>query len=494
MVSFQNALILAITGAYLLFILGVGWYAARRTVDTSEDFYVASRTFGTIVLLFALYATNMTAVTMIGAPGLTYQSGVSSMGFFTGLWILLSPIVLMTVGYRIWIAGKRFGHTTPGEFFDHRWESSYLGIIASIILIFWSIPVIQTGVMGAGISFEALTDGLVPFWLGALVIVAVVAVYVLVGGMRATGYTNTIQGSIFIAFLLILFVWIPLRLGGFVDASTATAQIQDGFFVNRAGFPLYTPRAWFSFGIIVVLSVIVLPWLFQRVLTAKNMDNLKRTGMLYPIAILAAWVPAVMIGFWGVAAMPDVENPDFILPLMIEEFLPFWVLGFALVGILAAIMSSFDGIVQTLSTMFTVDFALKFYEDLSEKHEVHLTRIFVVFILAAAYLAAVFTEETIIGTGIIFLQGFAGVFVPLTAALYWAGSTEESVAVGLLVGFFGFWGFELGILPEGLMFGFLPFIPVLVIQVVSMVLVALVTSPPSQERIEAYEKVFPDRW
>lgn len=493
MVSFQNSLILGLTFAYLLFILGIGVYAARRSTQTSEDFFVASRTFGTVVLFFALYATNMTAITMIGAPGFTYQAGVGSMGFFTGLWIMLSPVLLMTVGYRIWLAGKRFGHVTPGDFFDHRWESSYLGIVASAILLFWTIPVIQTAVQGAGIAFEAITDGLVPLWLGALITVSVVGLYVLVGGMRATGWTNTVQGAVFIVFLIALFVWLPTRLGGFVEASTAVRAIQDGFYLNRAGFPLMAPKTWFSFGIVVVMSVIILPWLFQRLLTARAAESLKKTAMLYPVAILAAWIPAVMIGFWGVAVMPDVGNPDFILPLLVEEYLPFWVLGFALIGILAAIMSSIDGIIQTLSTMFTVDFVREYYE-LTDEREVFLTRVFIVLVIAAAYLAAVTTGQTIIGTGILFLQGFGGVFVPLVSALYWRGSTEEAVLVGLLVGFFGLWGFQLGVLPGSLTFGFLPFIPILIVQVVVMAVVARVTAPPSEGRIRAYESAFPDRW
>lgn len=223
------------------------------------------------------------------------------------------------------------------------------------------------------------------------------------------------------------------------------------------------------------------------------MENLKKTGLLYPIAILLAWVPAVMIGYWGIAVMPDLENPDFILPLMVEANLPFWVLGLALVGILAAIMSSIDGIILTLSTMFTVDFARK-YLDLSEKREVLLTRVFIVLVIAASYASAILTDETIIGTGIVFLQGFAGVFIPLVAALYWESSTEESILVGLLIGFFGLWGFQLGILPGSLSFGFLPMAPVLIGQIIGMVLVAQLTTRPSKERIAEYKQAFPDRW
>ncbi|MFT4964163.1 MAG: SSS family solute:Na+ symporter, partial [Halobacteriales archaeon] len=53
--------VLGTVGAYLLVILGIGEYARRQTRPDTEDYFMASRSFGTIVLLFALLATNMTA-------------------------------------------------------------------------------------------------------------------------------------------------------------------------------------------------------------------------------------------------------------------------------------------------------------------------------------------------------------------------------------------------------------------------------------------------
>lgn len=223
MISTSNAIILGITAVYLLLVILVGAAASRITGNSREDFLMASRSFGTVVLLFALFATNMTSVVMIGAPGLAYSTGVSAYGFFVSLFAFLFPVFLMTFGYRIWIVGKEFGHITPGQIFNHRWEANNLGLLVMAIFTIWTIPYILVGVQGGGIVFESLTGGMIPYWLGALVTIVVTGLYVYPGGMRGTGWTNTFQGMVFMTILLAFFIYIPIRIGGFGAATDAVA-------------------------------------------------------------------------------------------------------------------------------------------------------------------------------------------------------------------------------------------------------------------------------
>jgi len=334
MVSTANLIILGITGFYLLIVLGIGQFASRVTGSDREDFLMADRSFNTIVLLAALFATNMTAVVMIGAPGLAYGAGAGAYGFFVSLFAFLFPVFIMTIGYRIWLVGKRFEHITPGQILNHRWNAKYLGLVLLALFTVWTIPYVLVGVQGAGITLEAITNGLVPYWAGALVTLAVVAFYVYQGGMRGTGWTNTFQGAVFILFLLAIFIWIPLRLGGFDEATQAVAEINNGVFLNRGGIPPFGPKAWFSQGLIVAFGAFVYPHLFIRYMTANSIKTLKNTSVLYPVAVLLVWTPAAIIGFWGIAQFPNLANPDFILPTMVGELLPVWAIGFALAGIL----------------------------------------------------------------------------------------------------------------------------------------------------------------
>jgi SSS family solute:Na+ symporter len=492
MVTTNDFLILAITGAYFLLVLGVGQLAARTTQASREDFLVADRSFNTVVLLFALFATNMTAVVMIGAPGLAYGTGAGSYGFFVSLFAFLFPVFIMTIGYRIWLAGKEFGHITPGQVLNHRWDAKYLGLLTTVLFTVWTVPYILVGVQGGGITIETLTGGLIPYWAGALVVLIVVAAYVYQGGMRGTGWTNTFQGAVFMLFLLAMFLLIPLRLGGFDAATGAVASIGDGAFLNRAGIPPFGSRTWFSQALIVALGAFVYPHLVIRYMTAKSITTLKNTALLYPIAVILVWVPAIMIGFWGIAQLPDLANPDFVLPTMVAQSLPPWAIGFALAAILAALMSSIDGQVLTLSTLFSED-VIREFVDLEEQREVRYTRIFLVVILIAAYVGALLTRETVIDTATFAFSGYALMFFPIVSAFYWKRSTKEGAYAGLLWGFVFIWAFELGLVPMNLTFGFLPFIPVLASQLIVMTAVNLATSA-SEAPASVYERLFENVW
>jgi SSS family solute:Na+ symporter len=488
--SFDLALILGIVAVYLVLVLGIGSYAARRTGDSREDYLMASRSFGTLVLIAALFATNMSAVTMIGAPGLSYNIGPSAFGYFVGLFPFIFSVLIMTAGRRIWLAGKKFGHITPAQIVNHRWNSRYLGVLVTGLFTFWTIPYLLVGVQGAGIVFEALTDGVIPYWAGGLIIVAIVFTYVYSGGMRGTGWTNAFQGTVLLSILLAFVVLIPLRLGGFSAATEATLQLAPEL-VNRSDIPPLQPREYFSVGILVSIETFILPHLFIRYMTSRSMKQLNRTAVVYPIVITLSWVPAVLIGFWGVGQLPNLASPDFVLPTLIQQNFPPWVVGLALAGILAAMMSTLDGQSLTLGTMFTEDI-LRPFTSISERVEVLTTRGFILLLLLLAWVGAQFTRESVIDTTIFAFTGYALMFFPIMGALYSERMNKYASGAGLLVGFLGHWAFQLGVIPQTFTFGFLQFIPVLVVQLIVMVIVALMTPKPPEERINEYDELFSD--
>jgi SSS family solute:Na+ symporter len=177
---------------------------------------------------------------------------------------------------------------------------------------------------------------------------------------------------------------------------------------------------------------------------------------------------------------------------MDAQSLPPWAIGFALAAILAALMSSIDGQVLTLSTLFSED-VIREFVDLEEQREVRYTRIFLVVILIAAYVGALLTRETVIDTATFAFSGYALMFFPIVSAFYWKRSTKEGAYAGLLWGFVFIWAFELGLVSMNLTFGFLPFIPVLASQLIVMTAVNLATSA-SEAPASVYERLFENVW
>ena len=489
-----QAIVLLTTVAYLGFVVGIGEYARRRTAGTREGFFMASRSFGTVVLFFALLATNMTSFVLLGAPGLAYEAGIGAFGYIVGLPTLVLPLLFGTVGYRFWLAGRRFGHITPGQLFAHRLGSSRLGVYVMGLMTFWTVPYLLLAAIGSGIAFDVLTDGTVPYWLGAAVPLVVVFLYVTAGGMRATGWTNVFQGLVFMLFLWGLLVVLAAQFGGPREATTATAGAAPEH-LTREGPPQFETRTWISFALVISINAIMYPHIFRRLMTALDATAIRRLLVLYPLGLLVTWTPAVLIGFWGRGQVPGLTGTDVdtILPVLVAEHTPPVLAGVALAGVLAAIMSSLDAQTLSVSTMLSQDLFSE-HTAVSERSEIRATRGLIAAILGVTFLLALRQPDTIVGIAEFAFSGYALLFFPLVVSLYWRRATSAAAWVGLTWGFAGLLAFQVGVVPAWLTFGFMPFVPLAVSQVLVTVAVGLVTEPPRAEIVAEYFELYDRSW
>lgn len=482
----------AIVLGYLAIIVGIGEYARRRTRFDPEDYFMASRSFGTIVLLFALLATNMTAFIMIGIPGLVYRAGVGAYGWGS-VFFLVFPVVFATVGYRLWLTGKKFGHITPGDIFNHRYDAKHLGTGVMLIMTFWTIPYILLGAQGAGLAFNGLTGGLVPYWAGALLIILIVFFYVNTGGMRGTAWTNTFQGAVMIVFLWLLLVALGARLGGFVGATAATMNVAPELATRP---PVFTWQYYASWIVVFAVNTIMNPHMMQRILPGFSVETLKRVAVLYPIGLMLVWIPPAILGFWGRGQIPGMEGAasDNILPALVGANFGPILAGLALAGILAALMSSIDGQTLSLSNLFERDLVGTYMPDVSANREVWLGRVFATVILAIIYILALLRVAAITDIAEVAFTGYALLFLPLMIGFYWRRANAAAAWIGIVVGFAGLWAFHLGWLPSAWTFGFTPVVPLIIVQAILVGLIPYVTAQPPAERVEEYFDLFEGIW
>lgn len=129
------AIQMGIIVGYLVFALLIGVVAYRLTDRTAEDYYLASRSFGTVVLLFTVFATLLSAFTFFGGPNEAYFEGpewLLVMGLMDGI---LFAVLWYVIGYKQWLIGQRGGYMTLGEMLGDRFGSRRLrGLVAAISL------------------------------------------------------------------------------------------------------------------------------------------------------------------------------------------------------------------------------------------------------------------------------------------------------------------------------------------------------------------------
>ena len=412
-------------GVYLAVVLYIGIFAFRRQRGHgAEDFFLAGRSLGSFVFLFSLFGTHMTAFAILGSSGHAFRNGIVTYGLMASSSALVVPLLLLYLGTRLWRIGKRFGFLTPVQIFRDRWECGHTGTLIFVVQAALLVPYVIIGVMGGGTTLEAISGGLVPYWLGGLVVALVVMSYVFFGGMRGTAWVNTFQTILFLSFGAIAVAVISRGMGGFsaavekLLASPATAPL-----LTRERMP---PLVFFSYTFLP-LSAIAFPHISIFCLTARKVEQFKRTVIFYPLCLLAIWLPCVLLGVLA-NAVPEIPAGarDDVLLRLLHLYSPAWLSGILGAGIMAAVMAS-DSQILALSTMFTED-VFAYYghtERFGEAAQVNTGRAFVIILTAVAYLIALQTPVGIfeLATQYAF-AGFAAMSPLIVAALYWRGSTK----------------------------------------------------------------------
>ena len=528
---------------YLASVLYIGIFAFRRSAqrNKAEDYFLAGRSLGVVVFLLSLFGTNMTAFALLGSSGHAFSNGIVTYGLMASSSALIVPLSLFFIGTRMWALGKKYGFMTPVQMFRDRWECGHIGTVITIVQAVLLIPYIIIGVMGGGTTMNAISGGRIPFWVGGAIVAMVVMSYVFFGGMRGTAWVNAFQTTLFLLFGAIALGVIGAGIGGFGKAvnELASSPATAALLTRERVSPLY----FFSYTFIP-LSSICFPHIIIFCLTAERVQHFKKTVILYPLCMLAIWLPAV---FLGVTANRAVEVPaiqaklearktlaiqsatlspeqktelrakasgDDILVRLLEHYAPLWLVGLLGAGIMAAVMAS-DSQILALSTMFTEDI-FAFYEGktrFGEAAQVRTGHIFVILITIVAYVIALRWPQSIFDLAVQFaFSGYAALMPLLVGALFWKRSTKwgalavtlwaaaavlavavfqtvvPAPAPGTEVGWGSLFGqFIVSRTAAGTsVLGFLPVVPMVLGSSLLMIVVSLLTAKPSEQTIRRY--------
>lgn len=438
---------------YFIILLVIGVIARKKSNRTVEDYFVAGRTFGPIVLFFTLAATNFSAFTFLGFAGRSYQSGFGQYGimaFGTGFMALTFYII----GRKVWILGKQRGYMTPGELIGSQLHSPFLRLLFMGVMVVFTIPYLATQAIGAGFLLSFVTSGEIVWTVGAILTMIVILFYVLVGGMKGSGWTDALQGFIMIISLTIAVVFIAVRLGGFETVNTI-AYTKNALLFSRPGVgDFFTPQLWFSFLLLWFFADPMFPQLFSRFYTAKNQKALRGAMIGYPLLVSFLFLIPVLIGVWaqGVSLSLSPESMDMVLPMMVQAYTPSIVFSFVMIGALAALMSTADSQLLSLSTMLSRDVLknkTRFSEILIGKLIAVLLTLFAIIFVLLGYDPSMGIMGTLVKTT---FPGLAVLFPTVIGVLYWKKVTKYGCILSILFGEVAVFLFEYQFVPS---FGFL---------------------------------------
>jgi SSS family solute:Na+ symporter len=437
---------------YLLFTLVIGVIVRKRSKLNKVEFFLAGRNLSKLMLFFTMAATNFSAFTIFGFSGAGYRIGYSFypvMGYGTGFMALSFYII----GSKILKLSRERNYITPSDFMFDRYNSPFLKKLFSLVMVVFTLPYISIQAIASGKSLQSLIG--IPYLTGALLITGFVVTYVALGGLRSIVWTDLIQGLMMILFTLIAFLLIAGKSGGFVSThQRVLVDFPD--LVSRPGMNNAMPYGiWFGYMFLWFFADPMFPQLFQRFMAAKDEETLHSTIVFYPIITTFLFFLTVSIGVLGRGTFSDLsrEATDTVFPLLLGTYAPMALGTILLTGSIAALMSTMDSQLLTLTSMITSDF-IKI-----KKKEVLKEKITIIVLGALGFLIAIRPPQTILGfISKTTFNGLAVLAPAVIAGLYWKGANKYGATASILIGEAMVLGYYYGIIRTE---SILPIVPIL---------------------------------
>jgi len=459
-----------VVAGYLALLIGVGWMAKRKAVSSTEDYFVASRTLSPWLLLLTMAATNFSAFTVFGFSGAGWRIGYGFypiMAFGTGFM----AVSFYFIGIPVWRLGRAEGHYTPPEFVGAHYQSKSVRLLFFLVMATFTLPYLAMQPMAAGYALESLLG--LPYYAGAILVTVVMVTYTTLGGLRGVAWTDALQGALMLVLMVVVLGLVIAPYGGLGEANRQVAQQFPQLFSRPGGGAELTVGIWLGYMLLWLWADPMLPQLFQRFFAAKSPRSINTTMVMYPVVTGVLFLLPVTLGVLGRLVYPELAagtDTDRIIPMVLARVAPGALEALFTSVAVAALMSTMDSQLLTLSSMFTRDV----YEPLTGKKAPAWTgRVFVV-ALALGGLAIAWRPPATFQA--IATEAFTGlaVLLPATAAaLYWARATAAGAVASILVGQGLVACYLFDLLPT---WGTLPVVPVVVAASVALVGVSLLTS------------------
>lgn len=365
---------------YLVFII---WWGLRNGKSgNAGSYFLAGRGTPWFIVGLSLFAASISSTTLIGQTGDAYATGIAVFNYnLTGVWVQVFFAVFLLPLY------IRSGIFTIPEFLERRFDSRSRYYFSAISII-GNIFLDAAGALYSAALILKLLFPEVELWVFVVIFAVIAASYTIPGGLSAAINTDIIQAAVLLVGSLVMMVICYVKGGGAYFASL----MENGDIAARLIRPLSdTSTPWL--GLLVGMPVLgIYFWannqtLVQRVLSAKSVNQGRIGVMLAGFLTLCTLFIFNIPGVMARSFFPGIENPDMIYPTMIIRFMPAGVLGLLLAAMLAALTSTLSAILNSASTLFTMDFYAKADKKADQKKLVRVGKLsaLVIIVIAAAW-------------------------------------------------------------------------------------------------------------
>ena len=452
-----------LTLIFLAITVGVGFYS-RRSAKNVDGFVLGGRNVGGWLTAFAYGTSYFSAVVFVGYAGqFGWKYGMSASWIGVGNAIIGSLLAWLVLGKRTKLMTQHIQSRTMPDFFGTRYNDEWLRVIASVIAFVFLIPYTAGVYMGISKLFEMGFD--IPYEYCAVIMATLTAVYVILGGYKATAINDFIQGIIMLFGITTVIAVVLHSQGGLIAAvdkmATLAPNTDDLTQKGSAMYANFQPgdfASWFGPNPMSLLGVVILtslgtwglPQMVGKFYSITDEDAIRRGTIISTIFAFIVAGGCYFLGGFGRLFVDTAFNNsrgkfvyDNIVPAMLET-LPDFLIALVILLVLSASMSTLAGLVLTSSSTMTLDLIYRdkksiegeveggeINDEIAEKIErrkVVIMRVLIVFFIVLSLMIALNPPQFIAQLMGISWGALAGAFLaPFMLGLYWKGVTRLAV-------------------------------------------------------------------
>lgn len=431
----MSASTVALSVIFAIVALGsaIGFYAGARHEMNLEQWTVAGRGFGLVLVWLLMAGEVYTTFSFLGASGWAYSRGGPTLYIIA--YLALAYVVSFFILPQIWEVGRRHGLQTESDFFGKRYGSKYLAAFVSVVGVAFIIPYLQLQITGLGIIVEVASFRGIGRTPAMVIAVALVAGFVFVSGVRAVAWVSILKDFLMLFAALFIGFGVPhVYFGGIGRMFKALARAKPAHLV-MPGATQHLGHSWFiSTVLLTSVGFYMWPQAFGAAFTAKSGNTLRRNAVLMPLYTLT--IPLVLfVGFAAILIVPGLRDGDLALLTVVRQTFPAWILG--VIGGAGALTAMVPAaiLILTAATLFAKNLYRPILAPgMSDDQVARLARIMVVVIGGVTLGFAIHSSSSLVALLLLGYDGVAQFFPGAVLGLYWRRATMAGVFAGMATG------------------------------------------------------------
>ncbi len=435
---------------FFALMIGVG-FACRKHAKSVDSFVLGGRAVGPWLTAFAFGTSYFSAVIFVGYAGqFGWNFGIASTWIGLGNAFVGSLLAWTVLGRRTRVMTQHLGSKTMPDFFEKRYDSKKLKVIASFIVFVFLIP--YTASLYNGLSSLFNNVFAIDYWVVVVIMAVLTGIYVIFGGYMATAVNDFIQGIIMLVGIIAVIASVLTKNGGF-NAAVEALGVKAGTEYTS----MFGPNPIFLFFVVVLTSLGTwgLPQMVGKFYSIKDEGAIKKGTIISTVfAVIVAGGCYFLGGFGRLYEEQMISAGHFnketsailfdkVIPTMLSQLSPF-IVSIIIVLVLAASMSTLSSLVLTSSSTLTLDVIKPMVSkegEMSEKKSVFVMRLFIVFFIAISAIIAIL-KDSIWAESVFIAQmmgvswgALAGAFLaPFMYGLYCKKTTKAAVVASFIFG------------------------------------------------------------